>query len=79
MATPRVITQVSTVAEAKEVRLLCPHCYDALYVTLDWAPGGYATEVNRDKKRKAIEEHRKLCSAAPPEAGRVYEIAYPRK
>lgn len=72
----RAITKVSTVAEAKEVRLLCPHCYGAIYVTQDWP---YTSQVNYDKKREAIAEHRKLCSAAPPEAGRVYSIDYPRR
>ena len=36
--------------------------------------------VDRQRKiSEAILEHRKLCKGAPREAGRVYEISYPRR
>jgi hypothetical protein len=72
---PKVITTVKSVAEANEVRLLCPHCNSPLYVPLEWP----YLRANRQRAiSEAITEHRRLCSAAPPEAGRVYQITYPR-
>lgn len=64
-----------TVAEAKEVRLLCPHCYGALYVTV---PYGVTAERRQRLIAAAVNEHRGLCDKAPPEAQRVYRIDYPR-
>jgi len=76
MAAPKVITAVKTIAEANEVRLLCPYCNDAIYVQLSWP----YTSVDKQRRiSEAITEHRKLCVKAPPEAGRVYRIDYPRK
>jgi len=61
--------------EAKELRLMCPHCHGCIYVKFSWP----ITAVSRNNEMKlAIEEHRPLCTGAPPEAGRVYEISYPR-
>ena len=75
MVNPRVVTQVTEVRRAKEIKLLCPHCHSSLFVQLDWP---YLRVERQRKISEAIGEHRKLCSAAPPEAGRVYEITYPR-
>lgn len=63
------------VAEAKEVRLQCPYCSGAVYVTLSYP----FTAARRQKAiSEAIDEHRRLCEKAPPEASRVYRIDYPR-
>lgn len=75
MVAPKIITAVKTMADSNEVRLLCPHCSSAIYVPLEWP----YLKVDRQRRiSNAINEHRVLCSAAPPEAGRVYEISYPR-
>jgi hypothetical protein len=60
---------------AKQIRLLCPHCNSTVFV--EW---GYpfSAETRQTRIKEAIEEHRVLCSGAPPEAGRVYRIDYPR-
>ena len=73
---PRQISETrQTVAEAKQVRLLCPHCYGALYVTVPYG----VTNVERQRLiGEAVNEHRGLCDKAPPEAQRVYRIDYPR-
>ena len=59
---------------APEVKLLCPHCSGALYVKL-------AQPITPQRQQKAIkeavDEHRRLCAKAPPEAKRVYEIHLP--
>jgi hypothetical protein len=73
--TPKIVTTVKTVAEANELRLLCPHCNSPLYVPLAWP---YTSVTKQRRVSEAINEHRKLCSAAPPEAERVYRIDYPR-
>ena len=64
-----------TVAQAKELRLLCPHCSGTVYVTLEYP---FTTIRRQEAIRAAIDEHRKLCAKAPPEAQRVYRIDYPR-
>jgi hypothetical protein len=61
--------------EAREVRLQCPHCLGLVYVPLPWNP---TAEQRQRVISEAISEHRRLCSAAPPEAERVYQITYPR-
>jgi hypothetical protein len=61
--------------EAKEVRLMCPHCSGVVYVPL---PLNVTSEQRQAKISEAISEHRRLCSEAPPEEGRVYSITYPR-
>lgn len=77
MTAPRVVTQVKEIAQANETRFLCPHCNNSFFVQLDWPYG--PTPKNQERKREAIEEHRRNCSGAPPEAGRVFSIDYPRK
>lgn len=75
MAAPKVITTVKTIARANEVRLLCPHCNTAIYVQLEWP----FLKVERTRRiSAAIDVHRRNCSGAPPEEGRVYRIDYPR-
>jgi hypothetical protein len=60
---------------APEVKLLCPHCNGALYVTLA-AP--YTPQRRQKAIHEAVETHRRECAKAPPEAQRVYQIEYPR-
>lgn len=62
-------------AEAKELRLLCPHCFGAVFVTLDYP---FTPHRRQRAISVAIDEHRRLCLAAPAEAKRVYRIDYPR-
>jgi len=60
---------------APEVRLLCPHCSGALYITLAQP----ITPARRQQAiSEAVEDHRRQCEKAPPEAQRVYRIDYPR-
>jgi len=60
-------------AVAKEIKIMCPHCSESMFVKRP------PTWVERQKlMSEAINEHRKLCAKAPPEAQRVYEITYPR-
>jgi hypothetical protein len=61
--------------KAKELRLQCPHCLGVVYVRLPWKP---TAEQRTRVISAAITEHRVLCSAAPPEAERIYRITYPR-
>lgn len=61
--------------DQSQVRLLCPHCTGALYVTLAWP---YTSQRRQAAIKDAVDSHRKECSGAPPEAQRVYEIHYPR-
>ena len=61
--------------EAKEAALKCPDCGKFAFITFPYKP----TRLQRIQTMKeALDEHRKICSAAPPEAGRMYEIWYPR-
>lgn len=64
-----------TVAEAKTVLLKCPHCPASLEVRFGY---GFTNQQRTEARKAAVEEHRKLCPGAPPEAQRVYEIHYPR-
>ena len=56
--------------------LQCPHCLGMAYVSLPW---NVTAEQRIQRISKMIEEHRTICSAAPPEAARVYTMNYPRK
>lgn len=51
--------------DAKEKRLLCPHCQGAVY-------------TSPERISEAIDEHRRICTGASVEVGRVYRIDYPR-
>lgn len=63
------------IREQKEVRLLCPHCSGSVYVALSYP----YTALKRQKAiQTAVDEHRRICSAAPAEAERVYKIEYQR-
>jgi hypothetical protein len=65
------------VSEAKHVQIMCPHvtCAAVMDIQLEWP---YTSEDKQRKISEAIEEHRRLCRGAPPEAQRVYTISYPR-
>lgn len=60
---------------AKEVALQCPHCQKMCYVKLPYKPTALQRQIFI---RDAIDEHRKICLAAPSDAGRVTKILYPR-
>ncbi len=65
------------VSDAKHVQIMCPHveCAAVMDIQLEWP----YTSVDKQRKiSAAIEEHRRLCRGAPPEAQRVYRIDYPR-
>jgi hypothetical protein len=73
---PRAIREDRvTPVKTKEVRLLCPHCAASVYATFSYP---ITTEKRTRAISAAINEHRKLCPKAPPEASRVYRIDYPR-
>ena len=62
--------------DAKEVAIKCPECGKLAIVVFSYKP----TYTQRMETIKAaLDEHRKVCTAAPAETGRVYEIWYPRK
>lgn len=62
-------------AVAKQVRLQCPHCHGQVFVTMPHKPPA----VKRQKLiREAIDEHRRVCTAADILDGFVYDIQYPR-
>ncbi len=71
----RVSKNRQTVAEAKTVLLKCPYCPASLEV---WFGHGFTPEQKHEARKAAVDEHRRLCSGAPPEAQRVYTIHYPR-
>ncbi len=60
---------------AKELKLLCPHCQNAVYVPIPW---NCTTELRQRAISEAVNEHRTLCLSAPSDEGRVYSISYPR-
>lgn len=64
-----------SLAQAKEIRLLCPHCSQAVYAKFEYP---FTAERRQRAIKAAIDEHRRLCEKAPPEAQRVYRIDYPR-
>ena len=60
---------------AKEVRLVCPHCKSSVYVPIPYKPGAW---TRQGLIREAIDEHRRVCTAADMMQGFVYDIEYPR-
>lgn len=61
--------------DAKEAAFKCPDCHKLAVVVFPYKP----TSNERMKViKEALDEHRKICSAAPPEIERVYTIWYPR-
>lgn len=64
-----------TPQEAKQVRLQCPHCHGFAYATIPW---NATSERRQIEIKKAIDEHRGICTVADAIEGRVYEIQYPR-
>ena len=61
--------------DAKEAAFKCPDCHKLAVVVFPYKP----TNQERMKViKEALDEHRKICPAAPPETGRVFEIWYPR-
>jgi hypothetical protein len=66
---------VHTPWEAKELRLMCPHCSGAVYVPL---PTNVTAEQRQRLISEAVGEHRSLCPSEPS-SGIVYSISYPRK
>jgi hypothetical protein len=62
-------------ATAKEIRLLCPHCKNSVYVVLPYKPGAW---TRQGLIREAIDEHRRVCTTADIMQGFVYDIEYPR-
>jgi hypothetical protein len=62
-------------ALAKQVRLQCPHCHGFAFANIPWD----ATSERRQQEiKKAIDEHRGVCTGADAIEGRVYQIDYPR-
>jgi hypothetical protein len=60
---------------AKEIRLMCPHCNNSVFVQIPWDA---TAEVRTRFISEGINEHRAICTAATAEQGRVYTIDYPR-
>lgn len=54
---------------------MCPHCKSSVYVVLPYKPGAW---TRQGLIREAIDEHRRVCTAADIMQGFVYDIEYPR-
>ncbi len=55
---------------------MCPHCKGRVIVVLPTKPG-----INWSRQgeiRKAIDEHRRVCTVGDMTSGYVYDIQYPR-
>ena len=61
--------------KAKEIRLLCPHCQQSVYVTLPW---NFTAEIRQRLVQAAVEEHRRLCTFIDESTETIYSISYPR-
>jgi len=61
---------------AKEVAMKCPDCHKLAIVVFPYKP---TMEERHKVMKEALDEHRKICTAAPPEKERIYQIWYPRK
>lgn len=62
--------------EAKEVAIKCPECHKMAIIVFPYKP---SAEQRIKMMKAALDEHRKVCVAAPAEIERKYEIWYPRK
>lgn len=74
MVTVQVYQRFENPGDAKEIRLMCPHCNGTAVVSVprdNWT-------ARRKKISDVVDEHRRVCPAAPPDAHRVYTIEYPR-
>ena len=70
-----VAAPVAAPVDAKEVRLMCPHCQGFATAKV---PLGATSWRRQQLIRDAIDEHRVVCTAADATEGRVYRIDYPR-
>jgi hypothetical protein len=61
--------------KAKEIRLMCPHCKNFVYIVLPYKPGAW---TRQGLIREAIDDHRRVCTSADIMQGFVYGIEYPR-
>jgi len=61
---------------AKEVALKCPDCQKIAVIVFPYKP---TSQQRFEMMKAALDEHRRICPAAPPEKERKYEIWYPRK
>ena len=61
--------------EAKEIRLMCPHCKSSVFVPIPYRPGAW---TRQGLIREAIDEHRRVCTVGDAVEGYVYDIQYPR-
>jgi hypothetical protein len=61
---------------AKEVAIKCPECHKMAIIVFPYKP---TAQQRIEMMKAALDEHRKICTAAPPEIERKYEIWYPRK
>ena len=60
---------------AKEAALKCPDCGKMAIVVFPFKP---TAQQRIELFKAALDEHRTVCPAAPPEKERVYTIWYPR-
>jgi len=64
-----------TIADAKNMTAKCSACGKMCFVTLPF----YVTREQRIQvMNKALDEHRRVCTAGDAEQKRVYEIIRPR-
>lgn len=62
--------------DAREIAMRCPDCRKLCYGTLPYRPTANQRLLIM---RAAMDEHRRVCMKAPPEAGRTFELWYPRR
>jgi hypothetical protein len=70
-----VAASVAAPVDAKEVRLMCPHCSASVYVTV---PVGCTSLTRQERIKAAVDEHRRLCPSEDALGAVVYTISYPR-
>lgn len=66
---------VAPAMESREVALQCDACGKRAYGQMPYRP---TAEQRLAVIRAAMDEHRRVCSGAPPEAVRKFEIIYQR-